>query len=207
VNDIVDGAPGAEAPGVDAAVADVPGAEAPGVDVAVADVPGAEAPGVDAAVADVPGAGPGGTAGLAAEVMAAIGAIRRVARRAARAAWHAEPLPPAQSELLRLAAARPGISVADAAHELRLAPNTVSTLVGKLDAAGLLGRTRAPSDGRSVRLTVTGKGARRIAEFRDLRAELAGRALDRLTAADRQALAEAVPVLLRFAAQLAEEQP
>jgi DNA-binding MarR family transcriptional regulator len=148
----------------------------------------------------------GGSQGLAAEVLGAISAIRRVARRAARAAWTAEPPPPAQSELLRLAAARPGISVAEAAQELRLAPNTVSTLVGRLDAAGLLGRTRAPSDGRSVRLSVTGKGARRIAEFRDLRAELAGRALDRMSAGDRQVLADAVPALLRFAAQLEEEQ-
>ena len=146
-----------------------------------------------------------GAQGLAGEVLEAISGIRRVARRAARAAWHQEPLPSAQSELLRLAAGRPGISVAEAAHELRLAPNTVSTLVGRLDAAGLLERRRGVADGRSVRLSVTDKGARRIAEFRDLRAELAGRALDRLTAADRRVLADAVPALLRFAAQLAEE--
>jgi len=147
----------------------------------------------------------GGSQALAGQVLEAIGGIRRVARRAARAAWHQELLPSAQSELLRLAAGRPGISVAEAAHELRLAPNTVSTLVGRLDAAGLLERTRGVADGRSVRLSVTDKGAHRIAEFRDLRAELAGRALDRLTAADRQALADAVPALLRFAVQLAEE--
>ena len=147
----------------------------------------------------------GGAQGLAGEVLEAISGIRRVARRAARAAWHQEPLPSAQSELLRLAAGRPGISVAEAAHELRLAPNTVSTLVGRLTAAGLLGRARAESDGRSVRLTVTGKATRRIAEWRDLRAELAARALDRLTPDDRRALAEAVPALLRFSAQLEEE--
>ena len=52
---------------------------------------------------------------------------------------------------------------------------------------------------------MTGSGALRIAEWRDLRADLAGRALDRLTAGDRQALADAVPALLRFAAKLAEE--
>jgi DNA-binding MarR family transcriptional regulator len=148
-----------------------------------------------------------GSQRLAAEVLGAISAIRRVARRATRAAWTAEPLPQAQSELLRLAAARPGIGVAEAAQELRLAPNTVSTLVGRLTAAGLLERTRAVSDGRSVRLSVTDKGARRIAEFRDLRAELASRALDRMTANDRQVLADAGPALLRFAAQLEEEQP
>jgi hypothetical protein len=72
-------------------------------------------------VKDIPEAG---GQRLAAEVLAAISAVRRVARRAARSAWPAQPLPPAQSELLQLAAARPGISVADAARELRLAPNT-----------------------------------------------------------------------------------
>jgi DNA-binding MarR family transcriptional regulator len=146
-----------------------------------------------------------GTVGLAGDLLGAISAVRRVARRAARAAWPEEPLPTAQSELLRLAAARPGISVAEAARELRLAPNTVSTLVGRLTAAELLDRARAESDGRSVRLTVTAKATRRIAEWRDLRAELAARALDRLTPDDQRALAEAVPALLRFSAQLEEE--
>jgi DNA-binding MarR family transcriptional regulator len=150
---------------------------------------------------------PGGSQALAAELLGAISGIRRIARRAVRSVWTEEPLPPAQSELLRLAAARPGITVAEAANELRLASNTVSTLVGRLAAAGLIGRGRAASDGRSVRLTVTGKAQRRIAEWRDLRAELAARALDRLTDSDRKALADAVPALLRFAAQLEEEDP
>jgi DNA-binding MarR family transcriptional regulator len=145
------------------------------------------------------------TLAQAAELLAAVSAIRRIARREARLAWPDEPLPAAQGELLRLAAARPGLSVADAAHELRLAPNTVSTLVGRLTEAGLLDRTRAVSDGRSVRLSVTGKATRRIAGWRDLRAELGARALYRLSASDRQALADAVPALLRFAAQLDEE--
>ncbi len=142
---------------------------------------------------------------LAAELMTAISAIRRIARRAARQAWPDEPLPAAQSELLRLAAARSGLSVADAAHELRLAPNTVSTLVGRLAAAGLLERTRAVSDGRSVRLSVTEAARRRIAHWRDLRADLAARALDRLQGEDRQAIADALPALLRFARQLEDE--
>jgi DNA-binding MarR family transcriptional regulator len=155
---------------------------------------------------ELAGVQPAGAQELAAELLAAFGAIRRIARRAARSAWQDEPLPPAQSELLRLAAAQPGLSVADAAHELRLAPNTVSTLVGRLTAAGLLHRARAVSDGRSVRLSVTDKATRRIAGRRDLRAELAARALDRLPTGDRQTLADALPPLLRFAAELEEEQ-
>jgi DNA-binding MarR family transcriptional regulator len=139
----------------------------------------------------------------AAELLAAVGAVRRVARRAVRSSA-AGALPPARSELLRLAARRPGIGVAEAAQELRLAPNSVSTMVSQLAAAGLLHRGRAEADGRSVRLTVTEAGAARVGQWRDIRAELAGRALDRLPQADREAIRAAVPALGRLAAQMAD---
>ena len=140
----------------------------------------------------------------ASDLLTAISIVRRTVRRATRQAWQQDPLPPAQSELLRLAAGRPGITVADAAQELRLAPNTVSTLVGRLTAAGLLDRARGATDGRTALLTVTDKARQRIAEFRDLRAELASRALAGLSRTDQEALAAAAPALLRLA-ELMEE--
>ena len=88
-----------------------------------------------------------GPVATASALLNAIGIVRRTVRRAARRPGEQEPLPPAQSELLRLAADRPGITVADAAQELRLAPNTVSTLVGRLTAAGLLDRAPARRTG------------------------------------------------------------
>jgi DNA-binding MarR family transcriptional regulator len=142
----------------------------------------------------------------AADLLDAISGIRRTTRRAVRQAWHNEPLPPAQGELLRLTAAKPGVTVAEAAHELRLAPNTVSTLVGRLTDSGLLDRTRDESDGRSVRLTATPAARRRLAEWRDLRTELAGRALGQLSARDRRAIADALPALLRLAEQLEKDE-
>ena len=138
----------------------------------------------------------------AAELLAAVGAIRRVARRAVRNSANAEPLPPARSELLKLAARRPGLSVAEAAHELRLAPNSVSTMVSQLVADGLLTRGRVADDGRMVRLTVTDKGAARIAQWRDVRAELTGRALETLGGSDRQSIRLALPALARLAEQM-----
>lgn len=138
----------------------------------------------------------------AAELLAAIGAVRRAARYAARGSADAAALPPARSELLRLAARRPGIGVAEAAQELRLAPNSVSTMVSRLTEDGLLSRGRAESDGRSARLTVTEAGAAWIGQWRDIRAELAGRALERLPLADQQALRAATPALTRLAEQL-----
>ncbi len=140
----------------------------------------------------------------AAELLGALGAVRRVARRAVHSSAYAEPLPPARSELLRLASRRPGISVAEAAQELRLAPNSVSTMVSKLTADGLLSRGRAAADGRCARLTVTDRGAARIRQWRDIRAELAGRALERLGASDRQAISAAVPALARLAERMEE---
>ena len=127
-----------------------------------------------------------------------------MARRAVRAAAHADPLPPARSELLRLAARRPGIGVAEAAAELHLAPNSVSTMVSKLAEDGLLNRGRVVSDGRSVRLTVTEAGAARIEQWRDIRADLAGRALGRLAPSDQEAIVAAIPALARLAKQMEE---
>jgi DNA-binding MarR family transcriptional regulator len=140
----------------------------------------------------------------ATDLLTALGTIRRVARSAVRGSAYAQALPPARSELLRLTARRPGISVAEAAQELHLAPNSVSTMVSKLAADGLLSRDRGTADGRSVRLTVTDEGQARIGEWRDIRAELAGRALERLGAADRQAIKAAVPALARLAEQMDE---
>jgi DNA-binding MarR family transcriptional regulator len=138
----------------------------------------------------------------AADLLAAISAVRRSARRAVRQAWASEPLPPAQSELLRLVAGHPGMTVAEAAAELRLAPNTVSTLVGKLADAGLLRRERTAQDGRSVSLALTGKARQRIASWRDLRAELTQQAMTRMTPADQRTLTGAVAALRGLAQQL-----
>ncbi len=138
----------------------------------------------------------------AGELLAAAGAIRRMVRLAARNSAVAQALPPARSELLRLAVRRPGISVADAAQELRLAPNSVSTMVSQLTADGLLTRSRADSDGRSVRLAVTPAGAERVAQWQDIRAEVTASALDLISEPDRQAIRAAIPALNRLAEQM-----
>lgn len=138
----------------------------------------------------------------AGELLAAMGAVRRLARRAVRMATHDDPLPPASSELLRLVARRPGIGVAEAAAELRLAPNSVSTMVSKLAESGLLSRGRGASDGRSVQLTVTEAGTARLARWSDIRTDLTSRALEMLPPADRQALVAAIPALNRLAEQM-----
>ena len=54
-----------------------------------------------------------------------------------------------------------------------------------------------------MRLEVTAKARRRLAGWRDLRAELAGHALAGLSSQDRAALAAAVPPMLRLAERMA----
>lgn len=87
---------------------------------------------------------------------------------------------------------------------MRLAPNSVSTMVSQLAADGLLSRGRAAGDGRMVRLTVTEKGAARVAQWRDVRVELTGRALDTLAEADRESIGLALPALGRLAERMEE---
>jgi len=138
----------------------------------------------------------------AGDLLEAIGRLRRTIRRALRQVSQTEPLPSTHCELLRLAESRPGITVAEAAQELRLAPNTVSTLVGKLTSDQLLSRSRSATDGRTAQLTITAAARKRLAERRDLRAEITARALAGLSRADRQALEAAVPVLLRLGEEI-----
>ncbi len=82
---------------------------------------------------------------------------------------------------------------------MRLAPNTVSTIVGSLATQGLITRGRSRADGRTVRLSPTAKARQRLTQWRDLRAELAAHALTGLPAGDREALGAAIPALMRLA--------
>jgi DNA-binding MarR family transcriptional regulator len=147
-------------------------------------------------------AGPGGTEALATDLLAALGMVRRHVRRVAGRPWPLSPLTGAQSELLRLVRLIPGISVAEAANELGLAPNTVSTLVGQLTELGLLSRSPDPRDRRVARLTLTAPAQRQVEAWRDRRAALVTQVLDRLHPADLDALRAALPALGAIAEQL-----
>jgi DNA-binding MarR family transcriptional regulator len=132
---------------------------------------------------------------LAAELAAAWGGVRRRLRRGARAAVGGEALTGSQVELLRLVQTQPGVGVRDAAAALHLAPNTVSTLVGGLVAAGLLERRPHPVDRRAARLALTDAATARLQRLRDERNRLLAAALAELDGADVAALRSAVPAL------------
>jgi DNA-binding MarR family transcriptional regulator len=139
---------------------------------------------------------------LAEELLAAIGLLRRHVHRVAGRPWPLSSLTSSQSELLRLVHRAPGISVAEAAAELGLVPNTVSTLVGQLTEQGLLRRAPDQRDRRVARLTLTDLARRQINAWRDRRAALITRVLDGLDPADLDALRAALPALTGIAERL-----
>ncbi len=144
------------------------------------------------------------TSELAVELFGTVGRFRRQVRRSAGPAI-GSALPESQSELLRLIARRPGISVREAAAELGLAANTASTLVSRLTGAGLLVRTSDPDDRRVGRLRLTPESQRLADESRAARRAALGRALDRLDDAETKRLTDGLSVLATLTDLLREE--
>jgi hypothetical protein len=66
----------------------------------------------------------------------------------------------------------------------------------------LIERNRGGSDARSVQLNATTAGHKHVAQWRDLRAELAGRSLAQLDGNDQRAIGAAVPAMLRLAERM-----
>jgi DNA-binding MarR family transcriptional regulator len=139
------------------------------------------------------------------ELADALVGVQRLLRRRLRAGLAVPRLRGAEVELLRLVEARPGIGVSEAARELYLAGNSVSTLVNHLVQDGYLVRERHPADRRAARLLLTPAAETRLRDWRERRAELVRRHVARLDDADRAALRAAVPALRRLAENLHEE--
>jgi DNA-binding MarR family transcriptional regulator len=142
---------------------------------------------------------------LAEELLATIGLVRRRLRRTAGRPFPLSALTDSQGELVRTVRRNPGISVTDAAAELGLVANTVSTLVGQLTERGLLQRTADASDRRVARLTLTESAREQVEAWRDRRAALVTQAIGDLDPDDRDALQAALPILGVLAERLHPE--
>lgn len=143
--------------------------------------------------------------GVAEELADAFVAVQRLIRRRVRSEMANQPLRGAEVELLRLVESRPGIGISDAAKELFLAGNSVSTLVNRLLRDGYLRRETDPADRRAARLLLTGAAEDRLRDWRERREALVRSQVARLGEADVEALRAAVPALRRLAVQLHEE--
>ena len=140
------------------------------------------------------------------DLMRTNAALRRlVRRRITRPSSISGPrLREAQIELLRVVEEAPGIGVAAAAKVLRLAANSVSTLVNQLADEGLLLRETDEDDRRAIRLRLTEAAANRLAEWSRAKALFVGSGVAKLSHADQQALARALPAIRALMARLEE---
>ncbi|MER5216308.1 MarR family winged helix-turn-helix transcriptional regulator [Streptomyces sp. NPDC002838] len=139
------------------------------------------------------------------ELADALVGVQRLIRRRVRREMPDPPLRGAEVELLRLVVDRPGIGISDAAKDLYLASNSVSTLVNQLSRQGYLVRETDPADRRAARLLPMPAAEARLREWRTRRADLVRDQVSRLDEADREALRAAVPALRKLAVTLPEE--
>jgi DNA-binding MarR family transcriptional regulator len=139
------------------------------------------------------------------ELADALVGVQRLIRRRLRPQMAAPPLRGAEVELLRLVAAQPGIGISDAARELYLASNSVSTLVNQLAREGYLTRETDPADRRAARLMPTPAAEAGLGDWRRRRADLVRRQVSRLDERDQEALRAALPALRKLAVHLHEE--
>ncbi|GHB06677.1 hypothetical protein GCM10010512_42640 [Streptomyces thermoviolaceus subsp. thermoviolaceus] len=139
------------------------------------------------------------------ELADTLSALQRSLRRRLRAGSSGTHARGAEIELLRLVESRPGIGISEAAKELHLAGNSVSTLVNQLVKDGQLIRRTDPADRRAARLSLTEAAGARLKNWRERRAALVRRQVERLDTADQEALRAAIPALRRLAENLREE--
>jgi DNA-binding MarR family transcriptional regulator len=126
-------------------------------------------------------------------------AVRRAVKRETGAVAEVASLTGAQLQLVRVVRRHPDVSVAEAAGELGLAPNTVSTLVHQLVAAGVLERRVGAADRRVAHLFLCPEVAHGLGQWVGRRSDAVAEALAHLAEADRQALTDALAPLARLA--------
>jgi DNA-binding MarR family transcriptional regulator len=139
-------------------------------------------------------------------LLTAIASIRRSGGHLARRPVELSRLTGSQLDLVHVILRRPGVSVNEAAEELRLAPNTVSTLVRQLTDQNVVIRQSDPTDRRVARLNLTQTMGRKVAAFRDRRLGTLVAAMTRLSMRDQRRLAYAVELLDHLVAELLEEE-
>ncbi|MDH6129591.1 MarR family transcriptional regulator [Kitasatospora sp. GP82] len=128
--------------------------------------------------------------------------LRRALRSSIRTDYPWESLPMAQVELLQTLAAAP-LRVGELAARQRLAPNTVSGLIGKLLEAGFVDRQADPGDRRTARIALTEAGHQQLRDWQRAHERRMASALESLSRADRDAVMRALPGLELLARALA----
>lgn len=131
--------------------------------------------------------------------------LRRVLRQFHEPGTADETLTPTQAELVSDVLAHPGTSIKESAARLRVAQNTVSTLVRQLVGRQILERRQSSGDARSASLHIAPGRDERRRRRADQRTLVLARAVDRLAADDRAALERAMPVIEALVEQVRDQ--
>ena len=129
------------------------------------------------------------------ELADVVARLRRAMRRAWRVEDEGNPLSVAQLELLTSLQENPGARPSQIARALRLAPNSVTTLVNGLQRLGLVARAEGTNDRRTVRLTLTATGEERVRRWQAINAGIVRYAVAELGEDSRNALTGLLPAL------------
>ncbi|MFI1564808.1 MarR family winged helix-turn-helix transcriptional regulator [Streptomyces sp. NPDC020490] len=132
----------------------------------------------------------------------AVTRLRRALRASIGTDYPWETLPMAQVELLQALGEHSPARISDLADRQRLAPSTVSGLIGQMINAGLVSRDVDPADRRASVVTLTDSGRDQLAAWTRAHERRLDAALSALDEADRAAVAAALPGLFRLSEHL-----
>jgi DNA-binding MarR family transcriptional regulator len=130
---------------------------------------------------------------LGADLLSVVARINRLATQRVRL-----PLGFAQARLLSTIEDQGATRISDLAALDHCSQPTMTTQVRRLEDAGLVSRTVDPDDARAVLIRITPKGVDTLRQVRVDRGAAIDPYLDRLDAADRQTLSDAVRVMRRL---------
>ncbi|MEU6479131.1 MarR family winged helix-turn-helix transcriptional regulator [Streptomyces sp. NPDC047017] len=153
---------------------------------------------------DVTASRPAGTEPEARQLTEAVTRLRRALRSSIRTDYPWETLPMAQVELLQVLGEHSPARISDLAARRRLAPSTVSGLIGQMIAAGLVTRDVDPADRRASVVALTAAGHEKLAAWTTAHERRIDVALTALGSSDRAAIAHALPALFQLAEHLGE---
>ena len=133
-------------------------------------------------------------AALGSELLTVVARLNRLATSRIRL-----PLPWAQARLLGTIEDRSeGTRICELAELDHCSQPTMTTLVRRLEVAGLVARTPDPDDARAVRIRITAKGSSTLARVRADRAAVIEPRIRSLSDADRATLSAAIGALHRL---------
>ena len=117
------------------------------------------------------------------------------------------PFPPAVGRLLACAADNPGVSSRELCELLDVRPSSLSEMLSRAEADGLLTRAADEADKRIQRITLSEKGSRLIAELKAARDEDARKKTSCLTEEEKKQFCELCEKLSGHIERLALDLP